>query len=395
MKLPSIAIYSGSIPSTTFIESLISGISEKGFEIFLFGKKVRDVEYPGNVKLFVTPQHGLMLTLFVLKEMIRLLFKNPKLCADSIKLIWRRKKRLKIFFKEAGVLLPVINNQPDIFHIQWAKTVEKYPELFELLKSRFALSLRGAHINYSPINDPVLAESYRKYFPKIERFHAVSEAIKHESLKYGADINKISVIHSSVSDELLNAPIAGSEMKSAVQLISIGRFHWKKGYHYSLDAVRILIRKGFNVQYSIVAMGEIPEEILFLIDDYELKDNVKIIPGMPHKELIEKLRESDALLLPSVEEGIANVVLEAMAVGIPVVTTDCGGMNEVVKDGVNGYITSVRNPVEFADKISSLINLDKQEKDQLIRNARETMEREFSKEKQVKEFSEFYLSITQ
>ena len=63
---------------------------------------------------------------------------------------------------------------------------------------KLVLSLRGAHINYSPIADLKLADMYRKNFPKVDAFHAVSKAIALEAQKYGAQKSNISVVYSGL-----------------------------------------------------------------------------------------------------------------------------------------------------------------------------------------------------
>lgn len=389
----SIAVYSGDIPSTTFIENLINVLSEDGFEIFLFGKKKRYVRYNENVKLFPTPESNYRLIFFIAKEGIKLLFKNRNLFLKSVKLISNKNGNLKSKIRNFGFIFPVLNNQPDIFHIQWAKTINLHPELFELLSCKIALSLRGAHINYSPLNDPELKKSYLKYFPVIDGFHAVSEAIARESLKYGAEENKISVIHSSVKNELFEIEVLKSTKKDELKIISIGRHHWKKGYHYALDAMKILSSEKIKFKYTIIAQGEIPEEILYLMNVYELHDNVEILKGMNFNELIRKMSESDLLLLPSVEEGIANVVLEAMAAGVLVITTDCGGMNEVINDEINGYIVDVRDPNAIAEKVKEHLSSESHKTDLMIKNARQLIKSDFSVAKQKSDFGRFYNSL--
>jgi colanic acid/amylovoran biosynthesis glycosyltransferase len=388
-----VAIYSGNIPSTTFIENLINGLSKSGFEILLFGKRHKKMNYDGNVRVYATPSGVLRLLPFLMKESLMLLFKDPKLFFKLIKVLRKRKESLTLLLKDAGVLLPVLNHPPDIFHIQWAKTVMQFPEFFELLNCKFVLSLRGAHINYSPLNDKDLADAYRRYFPTMDGFHSVSEALGIEAQKYGADAGVIKVIHSSVKDEILSKEPALYNDQSRLELLSIGRFHWKKGYHYALDAMKALSNEKIDFHYTIVAQGEIPEEIIFLLNDYKLNDKVTIIEGLEHNELIDRLIKSHMLLLSSVEEGIANVVLESMAAGVPVITTDCGGMSEVVIDRINGYIVPAREPGYIAARVREFISISKTEREELVRNARETIQREFTTGKQIREFSAFYNSI--
>ncbi len=392
-KNPIVAIYSGNIPSTTFIENLIDALSNSGFVIYLFGKQTKDVSYKGSVEIYSTPVSQVSLILFVIKESFLLFLKNPKLLIKCFKSIGSKMKSSGAFFKKAGVLLPILNHQPDIFHIQWAKTVQQFPELFKLLKCKFALSLRGAHINYSPLSDLNLAKAYKKYFPVIDGFHAVSKAIGIESVKYGADSRKIKVINSSVKNNLFEKKAESYFKGETLQIISIGRHHWKKGYHYALDTMKLLRDRKIPFCYTLIAQGEIPEEIHFMMNDYQLNEEVEIINGLSYEKVIEKLSQSHILLLTSVEEGIANVVLEAMAVGVPVITTDCGGMNEVIDDKINGYIVPVRQPVRIAEKIFEFLETNHKVKSVLSEKAREKIKEDFSREKQVKDFSDFYHSL--
>ncbi|MBL0109115.1 MAG: glycosyltransferase family 4 protein [Ignavibacteria bacterium] len=389
-----IAIYSGNIPSTTFIENLIEVLSGDGFIIYLFGKKKKEMKYNANVKSFPTPVSETELVYFVIKESLVLFFRSAQLFKKCMQEVLKKSRNIKKFFRNAGFILPILNHQPDIFHIQWAKTVEQNPELFNLLKCKFAVSLRGAHINYSPLTDRSLESAYKKYFPEIDAFHAVSEAIAAEAVKYGADKKRISVIHSSVKDELLIMNPEPHVKGNEIELISVGRHHWKKGYHYALDAMKILKDKGTRFKYTIVAQGDIPEELLFMLDDYKLKNEVEIINGMSNEELIKLLQTKHLLLLPSVEEGIANVVLEAMAAGIPVLSTNCGGMKEAVNDRFNGYIVPVRSAKSIAEKINEFILEENEVKKDIIRNAKLTIRKEFTREKQKTGFRNFYDNVS-
>jgi glycosyltransferase involved in cell wall biosynthesis len=374
-----IAIYSGTIPSTTFIERLIIGLTEQKFEILLFGKLKSGIRYTSkNIHIVGNQRYmfGLIQTCF--RIFVLRLFHSSRF----------RKLKLHLgygpFSSRRGFLtwqkfVPVIISLPDIFHIQWAKNV------------KLILSLRGAHINYSPLADKNLANMYRNSFPKLDAFHAVSKAIAIEAELYGASANKIFVIYSGL--KLTTVLPKYEVMKSKLRILTVGRFHWKKGYHNLLTAIALLKENGQSVVVTLIAQGEMPEEILFQLHDLNLVENVIWIKGLPHEDVLKKMKQHDVLVLPSSEEGVANVVIEAMNEGLPVITTDCGGMSEVVINDVNGLIVPVRNPQALAEALSNFSELRPNKIDQLRKNAHQTIANQFNIEKSMIEFAEMYNKV--
>ena len=74
-------------------------------------------------------------------------------------------------------ILPVLNHTPDIFHIQWAKSLPFWFFLKDIYGVKIVLSLRGSHINYSAYANDSLARNYNILFPKVDKMHAVSKKI--------------------------------------------------------------------------------------------------------------------------------------------------------------------------------------------------------------------------
>jgi glycosyltransferase involved in cell wall biosynthesis len=74
-------------------------------------------------------------------------------------------------------------------------------------------------------------------------------------------------------------------------------------------------------------------------------------PPLPHSQLAERLRSADVFVLPSLEDGFARTVTEAMACGLPVVTTPNTGASDLIESGVNGEVAPIRNPQAIADAV--------------------------------------------
>lgn len=369
-----IAIYSGAIPSTTFIENLIKGLASSGEQVLLFGKVRTRIFYNhSNIFVYSTPEAKLIVVWFVLKNQLRLWLQSRqkfRALKQHIQSIEKSKpQRWRLWAK----YLPVVLHLPDIFHIQWAKATEEWLFLKELFGVKLVLSLRGTHINYSPVADLSLAASYRRSFLKIDGFHAVSKTIAKEAIQYGARLDKTVVIYTGIDLEKVSAfEKKDFTFHQVVHLLSVGRFHWVKGYHYALDALKTLIDKGYDLHYTIIAEGA-SEEILYQIHNLGLQKRVRLIGKLPQKEVFRYMQASDLLLLPSVEEGIANVVLEAMAIGLPVLSSDCGGMPEILEDGVNGFLFANRNVDNLVEKCIEFVQLSDTERATLAKRGQETI----------------------
>jgi len=381
-----IAVYSGDIPSTTFIERLILGLAENGNKVYLFGKQKKKVAYQGNVKVIAYSSNASKLFLLA-KYYLLMLLSRPK-DLKQLKTICRLKYNDR-YFHALSTYIPVLYYKPEIFHIQWAKAVADWVWLKEF-NIKVVVSLRGAHINYSPITIPGLADTYRKYFPLADGFHAVSNAIGYEAEKYGA--HNIKTVYSGLNLENFPFKAKAGIAKGKIKILSIGRWHWKKGYDYAIDAMRLLLVRNFDFHYTIIG-GRATEEAIFSRDDMGLNDRITFIGSVPHSELKEYMYDADIFLLPSVEEGIANVVLEAMAYGTIVITTDCGGMTEAVQDKSNGFIIPMRNSEAIADKITEVVALDKEQLNVVATTARKTIEDRFVSERMVGDMTKLYESV--
>ncbi|WP_452227728.1 glycosyltransferase family 4 protein [Lacinutrix sp. MEBiC02404] len=381
-----IAVYSGDIPSTTFIERLIQGLSNTGNSIYLFGFVKKKTKYPDSVSVFGYRNTRLRKALHYLKYSFLLFcFKH------------KEKRKLDRILKEQSenVLLakvksyPVLWHKPDVFHVQWAKGLADWIWVQEF-GIKLVLSLRGAHINYSPIADKKLAAMYRAHFPKVDGFHAVSKAIGLEAEKYGAPKERIQVVYSGLAEVVTKKKQA--ESNTVFQIISVGRAHWKKGYSYALDTCKILKEQGFKFHYTIIgAKSDI--ESTYQVKDLKLTAAVTLLDNVSYEKVQELMQYADVLLLPSVEEGIANVVLESMQNKTIVLTTDCGGMQEVIMDGKNGFIVPTRNAEAIAQKILSIGSLPILEKNKIKQNALQTITEKHSEKQMVNGMLALYQSL--
>ncbi|MDU8885467.1 glycosyltransferase family 4 protein [Yeosuana sp. MJ-SS3] len=385
-----IAVFSGAIPSSMFIEAFIEELA-KHHKILLFGVVDQVTKYYSkNIKILKTPKTHWSNLIVSLYRTLFLILKRP----NDLLLLFQEISRYNRLYDKwiwYSKFLPIILYRPDIFHMQWTRDLEFYT----FLKTRFhipiVVSFRGAHVNYSPIVEPYIADIYKKTFPKVDAFHAVSEAIVIEAQQYGEIKDITRIIHSPIRSLFFeNYQRFKKREEPIFKIGSVGRFHWIKGMKYAFDSCIILKDAGFSFEYSCITTNSINEEQLFQIQQLGLNDHIKIKEALAQTDLIEEMKTFDLLLLTSLEEGIANVVLEAMALGIPVISTDCGGMCEVVKPRDTGWLVPVRDPQAIANAIIEVSETSESEMQRITQNAHNFVKTHFNSEDSIKQFLILY-----
>ncbi|RNC86889.1 MAG: glycosyltransferase [Winogradskyella sp.] len=395
MKRPlKIAIYSGSIPSTTFIENLIEGLAEHEVSVLLFGKKSKRVAYNNkNIKVYGDSKNRGIRLVFTLFRSLLLLIIYPKRFSILINEI---KSYSSVYVRWIwwSRYVPVVLYIPDIFHVQWAKDLEHWLFLKRKFNKKIILSLLGSHINYSPKVDKQLAKSYRENFSSVDAFHGVSQAIITEAKLYNNSLKNVKLIYTQLKPVTFEYFKNDKKEKiNKLRILSVGRHHWVKGYNYAIEAMYLLKMNGVDFKYTIIAEGELPESLIFMVNEYNLTSNIEFQTGMTQHELYKKMQTYDTLLLPSINEGIANVVVEAMAIGLLVVSSDCGGMSEVVIPEKTGWLCKVRNPESMAKSLLEVKTSSQQKRMELANNAFNNVKERFYGPKKIEEFIELYNSI--
>ncbi|MBP9500962.1 MAG: glycosyltransferase family 4 protein [Candidatus Promineofilum sp.] len=230
-------------------------------------------------------------------------------------------------------------------------------------------------------------------FDKASAVHCVSEAIRDEAMRYGLDKAKSAVIHPAVDPDMFRPlPVGSRPDEDILRVISTGSVNWRKGYGYALSAIRRLVDRGVPVQYDLIGDGPEQQRLLYTIQDLELGDHVVRHGKLPPDKVLARLQEADVFLLSSLSEGISNAVLEGMACGLPVVTTDVGGMSEAVTDGVEGFLTPPLDSVSLADALEELWRAPEL-RQRMGAAGRARVLRDFSLDDQADAFVELFRSV--
>ena len=260
---------------------------------------------------------------------------------------------LNILFK--GFLIKIQNF--DVIHFEFSGIGVSQLEILDYYKpARLFVSCRGSAEYVAPLIDPLRKSNLERLFAKIDRIHCVSEALSKEIGKYGASQDKIFINRPAIN--VLNMPQINqnSLLRSHTTILSVGRLTFQKGYIYGLMAIKELVTDYPDLEYKIVGTGNDLAEIKYFIEFHNLHRNVILLGAMPNEEVKSIMQSSDIFLLTSVYEGIANAVLEAMSMSMPVVSTRSGGMEEIIIDGFNGLLVDCYDHLGIGKALRKIIS---------------------------------------
>lgn len=144
-------------------------------------------------------------------------------------------------------------------------------------------------------------------------------------------------------------------------LLAVAQLVERKGLRYLIEACRLLVDRGHDIRCEIVGDGPLRTELEELVDQLDLRDVVALVGPRAYLQVINAYGRAVAFVLPCIvgpdgdRDGIPNVILEAMAAGLPVISTAVSGIPEVVVDGVTGWVVKEADPAAIAAAVEQLL----------------------------------------
>lgn len=182
--------------------------------------------------------------------------------------------------------------------------------------------------------------------------------------------DKFTMIPNGVDSDLVSAEYTTD--KSPVVLSTVGNLNPKKGVRVIVEACKILHDKGIRILLNVIGDGPEKLDLVALAKTLGLSKHINFVGVVPHHEVGRYLSESNIFVFASVSEGRANVILEAMASGLPIVASDIAANKELVKHDVNGYLFRTGDALDLAEKIVTLVESD-EIRGRIAKEARETI----------------------
>lgn len=199
----------------------------------------------------------------------------------------------------------------------------------------YIVSLRGSDVPFYNrrfywLDKFILRGLSKKVWSKAKKVIANSEGLKELAL-VACPNQEVSVIFNGVAlEEFCPENTNSRKASGAVKLISVGRLIERKGYHYLIKALQNIK----NAELLLIGEGNLKEELEGLAINLGVR--VNFLGKVNHECIPGHLRKADIFVLPSLNEGMSNAIIEAMACGLPVIATDTGGSKELIRG--NGFM---------------------------------------------------------
>jgi colanic acid/amylovoran biosynthesis glycosyltransferase len=368
-----VAFIVGAFPiiSETFILNQIIGLIERGHQVDIYSC------FPGDrhkIHPAVEKYHLLDRT-YYLPEIPKNFFWRSLKAIDLLKLYWHKDpdrlgRSLNIlahgrsaaswrllYTAIAGLGKETYN----IVHCQFG-TLSFWGMLFRIVnapQAKLVVSFRGYDISQ------FLQEKgegiYQKTFKAADLVLPNCDFFKQRLLKLGCEEKKIRVHYSGIDCDRFYYKPRHLQLQEKICIATVGRLAEKKGIEYSIRAVAELAKVHPNLEYKIIGSGPLETEFKQLIQDLGADNIIQLLGKKHQQEIIEILQTSHIFIATSVtardgnQDAPVNVLKEAMAMGLPVISTYHGGIPELVNDGISGFLVPERDADAIAEKLQYLI----------------------------------------
>jgi len=221
-------------------------------------------------------------------------------------------------------------------------------------KLPYIISLRGSDVpgqhTRLQLDYKILAPVFGAIWKKASALVACSEGLKERSLRFMPSVS-IDVIPNGVELDRF-FPAEAAEKSNVLRLLTVGRLSVTKRIEMLIDAVEILHRTACKLRLTVVGGGQTERHLRKIVTERELSDVIEITGRMDSEKMPEVYRQNDIFISASMQEGMSNAMLEAMSSGLPIVTTRCEGLAELI-DG-NGLIVEQDKVEEIAKAVKRL-----------------------------------------
>jgi len=353
------------MPSQTFIRREIAALEGQGLRIYRFALRrfvdelVESADRTEEQRTYYILDDGVsgLMTALVLEVLTRPL-RWVKTLAVTVGMGWRSESGLirhLIYFAEASVLRRRLAE----------RSVQRLHAHFGTNSATVALLCRllgGPPYSFT-IHGPEEFDAPRSLALRQKVRHAsfvvaISQFTCSQIYRWVdyLDWSRIHLVYLGVNPTLLeHGPVP---IPATPRLVHIGRIVEQKGQAILIQAVARLLERGYDFELVMIGGGLMRSEIERLIDELGLRGRVRLTGYLNNQEVFQEILAARALVMPSFAEGLPVVLLEALALGRPVITTFIAGHPELIEPGVNGWLVPAGAVEPLAEAIAEVLTSD-------------------------------------
>ncbi len=382
------------LSSETFVLNQITAFIDMGFEVEIVALQKGDTQ---NTHAAWTKYNLAARTRWLQDEPTGKVAKLRHRASQTLRGIHRKNTWQALNLKRYGaesrnLILSAICGQvakplhADVFIAHFGPAGVTAAKLRELgvIRGKIATIFHGIDISSREVLNHYTPE-YQQLFRRGDLMLPISDLWAGRLQKMGCPREKIAVSRMGV-DMTRFSPRPVKAPATPLEIISVARLTEKKGLHVAIEACRQLKEQGVAFRYRILGIGPWERRLRTLIEQYQLEDVIEMPGFKPSHEVKAMLDDADVFLLPSVTgadgdmEGIPVALMEAMAVGIPVVSTLHSGIPELVEADKSGWLVPENDARALAQRLAAFSQLDTDELAPVIKRAREKVEHDFNQQ---------------
>lgn len=269
---------------------------------------------------------------------------------------WRKAEVMEWLFKAGRYYKKLtIQNHYDLVHSFFA-----FPSGYLCLKTAgqipYLVALRGSDVpgyNTRLKLDYILLNGlFKKIWRNADAVIANSRGLAELATKFQPDMN-IGVICNGINTDMFH-PTSEQQISSPIQLLTVCRLIGRKRIHLLIEALSRIHKKGFDAELNIVGEGNLLNQLQSLAAELSVSESVRFHGLIEYENLPLIYQQNHIFIMSSEHEGMSNAMLEAMASGLPIVTTPCEGVEELI-DPHNGTVVYNDSAEAIAEAVCQLL----------------------------------------
>jgi glycosyltransferase involved in cell wall biosynthesis len=260
---------------------------------------------------------------------------------------------------------------------------------------RLAVTVRGSDVRAEPLHHPVLRTWQNRLFKRADAVIAVSQSLLQDVLNLYPSVHDKAVVIPNSLDRSWFDNSATPSADNERYVLFVGRFHIVKGVDLLLHAWSLIQGQVASITLWLIGEGQELGSLNSLSEQLGVSKSVRFRGYKTQAELPFLYRDAEVVVLPSRNEGLPRVALEAGASGTICVATNVGGIPETIIDGVTGFLVDPESPEALGQAMLHALCLPESQKRRMSAAARAHIEQHFNQATMVAHYEQIFQSMLQ